>query len=596
MNFASKFGYNYGFDRSSSEEMSDEEEKTQKKIKRRIRKADTNFISVQFQKLVIPNQMHAGDPLKCKNCEAFVSHLSRIDFQKKPILWECDFCLTVNDLTKHLFDKNQLPNVDDVSYLIEPAPEKKEEVKDPKRTGDENNNKKSTDDNFLTFCMDISGSMDTKIKRQQLYASRLDAVKAACAENVLKLKNEEPNKRVSLVTFSDNIKYYGDCTLNQDMPLVTISEPSYQETNYNSNRNVPIRTRLLNFVTRSKPSSSTENVNPRDILNNLEGLLDIGKKQNADLKAIKDSHKSLENKLKMLRTEGSTALGPALAFSVGFLTNKPGSQIILCTDGCANVGIGSLSYSRQYSSNNNESNNNENKFYDDIAEYAYSKSITINVISIEGTDCKLSILGKLTDKTNGNLNIVNPENLSEEFRSILDNRIIATNVKAKLYVFEKFIYLRDEKVEEEEAKLVKESRFDDEKARDTLDRLKKSVLEKQVGNATLDTQITFEYGIRRIKEAKVEKSELKSLPFQLQISYTAPDGSKAVRVYTKLQEFTSDRKQAEECVIDKKRIITNAQQNISNQILKENVFLAKYRSKASNNLMLRNQIDVPLSY
>ena len=156
MNFASKFGYNYGFDRSSSEEMSDEEEKTQKKIKRRIRKADTNFISVQFQKLVIPNQMHAGDPLKCKNCEAFVSHLSRIDFQNKPILWECDFCLTVNDLTKHLFDKNQLPNVDDVSYLIEPAPEKKEEVKDPKHTDDENNNKKSTDDNFLTFCMDIS--------------------------------------------------------------------------------------------------------------------------------------------------------------------------------------------------------------------------------------------------------------------------------------------------------------------------------------------------------------------------------------------------------------------------------------------------------
>ena len=46
--------------------------------------------------------------------------------------------------------------------------------------------------------------------------------------------------------------------------------------------------------------------------------------------------------VKGLHTSGSTALGPALSICAGFLSEVPSSEIILCTDGMPNVGVGSL--------------------------------------------------------------------------------------------------------------------------------------------------------------------------------------------------------------------------------------------------------------
>ena len=39
---------------------------------------------------------------------------------------------------------------------------------------------------------------------------------------------------------------------------------------------------------------------------------------------------------------GCTALGPALAICVGLVAGQPSSEIVLCTDGMPNSGIGSL--------------------------------------------------------------------------------------------------------------------------------------------------------------------------------------------------------------------------------------------------------------
>merc|ERR1719491_2039547 len=41
-----------------------------------------------------------------------------------------------------------------------------------------------------------------------------------------------------------------------------------------------------------------------------------------------------------LKPCGNTALGPALAVGVGLASVRPGSRIILCTDGMANNGVG----------------------------------------------------------------------------------------------------------------------------------------------------------------------------------------------------------------------------------------------------------------
>ena len=43
-----------------------------------------------------------------------------------------------------------------------------------------------------------------------------------------------------------------------------------------------------------------------------------------------------------LEERGATALGPALLLSVAIAGQVPGSKVIVCTDGIANVGLGSL--------------------------------------------------------------------------------------------------------------------------------------------------------------------------------------------------------------------------------------------------------------
>lgn len=43
-----------------------------------------------------------------------------------------------------------------------------------------------------------------------------------------------------------------------------------------------------------------------------------------------------------LEEGGATALGPALIIAVNMAAQHPGSKVILCTDGKANIGLGKL--------------------------------------------------------------------------------------------------------------------------------------------------------------------------------------------------------------------------------------------------------------
>lgn len=60
--------------------------------------------------------------------------------------------------------------------------------------------------------------------------------------------------------------------------------------------------------------------------------------------------------------------------------------------------------------------------------------MSISVTSIKGTDCKMRELGKMADATGGQVNIVDPLKLTEEFANILSDPVIATNVQATLLV------------------------------------------------------------------------------------------------------------------------------------------------------------------
>lgn len=45
--------------------------------------------------------------------------------------------------------------------------------------------------------------------------------------------------------------------------------------------------------------------------------------------------------VKGLTVSGCTALGPALSICAGYVSKTPSSEIVLCTDGEPNVGVGS---------------------------------------------------------------------------------------------------------------------------------------------------------------------------------------------------------------------------------------------------------------
>ena len=46
--------------------------------KRRWRRADTNVVSIKFDKLTAPSNMHTGDPVHCKECQGVLSCISKL--------------------------------------------------------------------------------------------------------------------------------------------------------------------------------------------------------------------------------------------------------------------------------------------------------------------------------------------------------------------------------------------------------------------------------------------------------------------------------------------------------------------------------------
>jgi hypothetical protein len=352
MDFCSKYGYDYGFEGSDSDEVSDDELKNEsfssssnkggKKVKK-LRKADSNLIAVKFDQLVSSNRMFAGDPIRCKSCGAIMSNVSKKSISADSKTWKCEFCYESIDISA--FSTDQIPSEDDVTFLIEPAP-----IVETQTGSADENTVRSMNNTNLTYCIDISGSMDTAIEvksnepQQRIsHMSRLNGVIAACLESVDHLRTQEPNKRVALVTFSDNIKYYGDTSKGTN-PILTIGAGGNNPFNYRLQQQQPqqnsmfrnIRTRVTNAfsnissqqipVEADDQTTTPQQEIAHDIMDNKEKMIALASNQDQNLKPISETFNSLTSRIKALRTEGSTALGPALTFSIGQTSHKSGSQ------------------------------------------------------------------------------------------------------------------------------------------------------------------------------------------------------------------------------------------------------------------------------
>jgi len=453
-----------------------------KKGRKHRQEIDTNVVSIRADNFSLDTKYATGDPFYCIGCKAIFNSYSKIEEMDGAMIWKCEFCDTKNPLN---LDKEEFPKSPYMSYLLEAKPALKPgEAKLPEVPTTMGN-----DEISVIFAVDLSGSMDAtqhysgpKLKYMNAphYITRLQCVKIAIDGQLTKMANSPSmqNYKVGFVTFEADVSLLGDRT----------SPPKkYKDATLNN-----FSTLLEDGITCAPAYLS---------------------------KPVKESYPYLIKTLSELRTGGATALGPALLISVALATQgKPGSKVVICTDGLANRGLGSL-----------ETGNEEKakEFYNQIAEYAKSKGVTISVITLVEEGCRLDILSPIANLTGGDIIRVDPLNLNKDFEAVLNEQVIATNVSVKA-IIHKALQFRNEN-----EKYLSPS---------------KTMLSREIGNATKDTVITFEYSVKPPKELlamkDVDLSKLNIVPLQAQITYKDTAGQKCLRVLTQIQEVTHEKEEA----------------------------------------------------
>ena len=154
--------------------------------------------------------------------------------------------------------------------------------------------------------------------------------------------------------------------------------------------------------------------------------------------------------------------------------------------------------------------------------------MTIHIISIIGEECNINTLCKVSEMTGGQVERVDPKDLVNNFQVLLNNVIIATNVELKVKLHKGLEFRNENPLFLNEDK---------------------TILTRQLGNVNEQTEVTFEYKMKKVKEllkfTDIDMTQITAFPFQTQINYTRLDGSKCVRVITEVVETSSEKEELE---------------------------------------------------
>jgi hypothetical protein len=165
---------------------------------------------------------------------------------------------------------------------------------------------------------------------------------------------------------------------------------------------------------------------------------------------------------------------------------------VICTDGLSNIGLGAFDDAKTQ-----KQIQQVNEFYERLGQFAKSKGVTINLVSIEGDECNIESLSKLCELTGGNVERVNPTTLTKNFANMLSKQVIASNVVTKV-------------------KLHKGLMFRNELAQNMSEDC--TLLVKDLGNVTQDSIFTFEYTIKPIAQLiemdDLDLTKVTHFPFQ----------------------------------------------------------------------------------
>merc|ERR1719397_233208 len=204
---------------------------------------------------------------------------------------------------------------------------------------------KSNKTELVIFCIDVSGSMNSTTKIPELqaewmklnnngapkeYISRLECIQLAVQRQLERLQLINPNKRVVLITFDNQINILGDGNIKTKRFALPIVKNSDEITLREKGKNA------------------------------MKGEL---------LLPIQESFESISSMLKNLEAGSSTALGPALCVSCGLASNYDSAEVIICTDGVPNVGVGSAG---------------DESLYENMGKFAREQKTKISIIGIEG--------------------------------------------------------------------------------------------------------------------------------------------------------------------------------------------------------------------
>ncbi|XP_028263130.1 circularly permutated Ras protein 1 [Parambassis ranga] len=416
---------------------------------------NVNVVSLSVGKLVDISQDLGMEsfqrPVNCGKCSAALSCLSSVQTR----VWVCEFCGCENSVD------------DSVGQVCvgQRAGVHSDDVYLPNQSDDDYQN---LEDTLVVFCVDISGSMSvtTKVTSGSIlptYVSRLEGIQDALQRALSAMLQETPHRRVALVTFNDEVVIYGDGTRTpltlRDWALVDYDHIWQQSVDYS----IP--------------------------------------------HCIAETYNQLIQRVKEFREHGATCLGPAALASVAMASRYPGSKVVLCTDGRANIGLGEMEQTPSLCS----SSSLTPYFYRQLAYQAVEKGVIISVMTFEGTDCRLADIGRLADATGGRVNIVSIGNVATEIQSVSVDNVLATGVTATLLAPDGVYFPYED---EHNHKLVRE-----------------------IGNVTKGLEITFQFAVKPdFVEVLLQKE---TLPFQLQLSFKTRDQQKVTRVITERRPVTA---------------------------------------------------------
>jgi actin-related protein len=320
---------------------------------------------------------------------------------------------------------------------------------------------------MVIFCIDISASMSTMLKMDGGRSmTRLHCVQAAVTQQLQALRSTQPDCIAVIVSFGAEVCVYTD----------------------SGGRSLVARRAHENeadLVAKGQELASQCS----------EKVVDVAER--------------LESTVSGLKPSGNTALGPALAVAVGLAGGRPGSKIVLCTDGMANNGVGAI-----------RDRNQVVEFYSDIGRRAAEEGTCVSVITMEGEDCSMENLGTCADLTGGQVEMVDLQALSSKVGAMLANTTLGTGLQI-VVIAGADISLGEQSV------CVRKGGA--------------SVMTQMVGSATARTDLTFKLeGM-----ANLGNKNGAQVPMQLQLRYTRPDGEEVLQVCTLQPPVSSNRDDAE---------------------------------------------------